>query len=346
MKFYIVKESYHHPLDIVGSNNSRRKKSVKHHHCRCSKKKQLKRTSKCSEMRNDLWWKGADLKEPPQKKKQRRRSSNNKVNLLQKPIIKPEALIIEIDETQQAPIEKKQKKADDKKKINKNICCCFIQRWQEDNNNRLLSSDTKRRTGCFCFCGKREWVILIFLCVILSIVLAFVFWPRIPLIRVEGAELILPTKVTQTQHNMVSGGSNSNVAFESTWLLNITVDNRCNYVTTRFNRIQIITKDAMTGLLVGKGLEGDNIYLDGHTISTIQLPISVNYQAPDGLDTTFSNLIRACTNNSTTGEAAGQHHSLSIQFWFTLYLFGLDWFGYKPSVIATPATGGFFCPSS
>ncbi|GAA5801555.1 hypothetical protein HPULCUR_007003 [Helicostylum pulchrum] len=205
--------------------------------------------------------------------------------------------------------------------------CCFIGSKQQGGK-------------CFWFCGRREWVIITFLSVILSFVLAFILWPRTPLIRIEGAKLTVPNKVTQTQHG-TERMMMSNVAFESVWVLNITMDNRRNYLSTRFNRIQIIAKDALTGLLIGKGQQDDNnIYLPGHTISTIQLPISVNYQARDRSDTTFSNLLRACTNTTEV-----QHHSLSIQFWFTLYIFGLDWLGYKPSVIATPATGGFFCPS-
>ncbi|KAL0140933.1 hypothetical protein V8B55DRAFT_1385726 [Mucor lusitanicus] len=226
--------------------------------------------------------------------------------------------------------------------------CCFIQ-WSAaastSKQDPILpikhrhAKDADRRCCCW---GRRAWVILAFLMVIMVSVLVFVFWPRIPLIRIEGAINTIPTKVTQTQQ----GGRTSNVAFESTWLLNITMDNRRNFFTTRFNRIQIIAKDAMTGLLIGKGLNnnveaGIVVYLPGKEISTIQLPISVNYQARDSTDATFSNLMRACHANTTsTG-----HHSLSIHFWFTLYLFGLDWLGYRPTLIATPATGGFFCPS-
>jgi hypothetical protein len=179
-------------------------------------------------------------------------------------------------------------------------------------------------------------------------VLIFFFWPRLPLIRIEGSVNTVPTKVTQTQ----GGGKITNVAFETTWLLNVTMDNRRNYFTTRFNRIQIIVKDALTGLLIGKGVHS-MVYLPGYTISTIQLPIAVNYQARDNADTTFSNLIRACIYHNTTSNdtmlssntTKFNHHSLSIQFGFTLYIFGLDWVGYKPTVIATPAAGGFFCPS-
>ncbi|CAO3655244.1 unnamed protein product [Mucor fragilis] len=222
--------------------------------------------------------------------------------------------------------------------------CCFIQ-WvgssKQDPILPIKQRDPDRHSCCW---GRRAWVMLAFLAVLMSAVLVFFFWPRIPLIRIEGAINTIPTKVTQTQQ----GGRTSNVAFESTWLLNITMDNRRNFFTTRFNRIQIIAKDAMTGLLIGKGLNnnveaGIVVYLPGKEISTIQLPISVNYQARDSTDATFSNLMRACHHTNTT--TASGHHSLSIHFWFTLYLFGLDWLGYRPTLIATPATGGFSCPS-
>ncbi|KAI8640103.1 hypothetical protein BD408DRAFT_420307, partial [Parasitella parasitica] len=222
--------------------------------------------------------------------------------------------------------------------------CCFIQHGETSKRQAALYTARKSKKKTYqCYCGRRAWVVTTFLTVITIAVLFFFIWPRIPLIRIEGAINTIPTKVTQTQQ----GGRISNVAFESTWLLNITMDNRRNYLTTRFNRIQIIVKDTMTGLLIGKGLNNNAddstaVYLPGKAISTIQLPISVNYQARDTTDTTFSNLIRACNTNSTI--EAG-HHSLPIHFWFTLYLFGLDWLGYKPTIIATPATGGFFCPS-
>jgi hypothetical protein len=246
--------------------------------------------------------------------------------------------------------------------------CCFIRCGGETLPRQDHHKKSNNDLACCC-CGRRTWVISIFLVVIMVAVMMFLFYPRVPLIRIEGAVNSVPTKVSQTQQ----GGRTSNVAFESTWLLNVTMDNRRNYITTRLNRVQIIAKDAMTGLLIGKGLNnneeiGDNtiIYLPGQAISTIQLPVSLNYQARDSADATFSNLLRACAvsvnnqnstimdneinNNSNRMPVSmvepPNHHALSIHFWFTLYIFGLDWTGYKPNVIATPATGGFFCPSS
>jgi hypothetical protein len=215
--------------------------------------------------------------------------------------------------------------------------CCFIQATHEEDGVPLPPLDGS--TGCL---GRRMCVMMTFCILVLLIVLGFVLWPRTPLIRIEGASETVPAQVTQTKQGEKMG----NVSFQSQWLLNITVDNRCNYLTTRLNRIKIIAKDNLTGLMIGKGTDNSQesptpIYLPGHIISTIQLPVSVNYQARDSSDTTFSNLNRACISKSN-----GTRESLSLHFWFTLYIFGLDWTNYRPTIIASPANGGFLCPQT
>lgn len=314
------------------------------------------------------------------KKKKKRRTSHHltrKHNRAHIHSISSKLAVVEEDlEVKYEPLEKPKKMKSTGIWIGR---CCFIRCGgvpDETLPSPILKDRRKKSQDhpCCC-CGRRTWVISIFLCVVMVAVMVFLFYPRVPLIRIEGAINTVPTKATQTQQ----GGRTSNVAFESTWLLNVTMDNRRNYITTRLNRVQIIAKDAMTGLLIGKGLNNDGengsgtgggtvIYLPGRTISTIQLPISVNYQARDHADTTFSNLLRACavsngsisdqnitmidsSNTNSNGMPVSMiestsRHALLIHFWFTLYIFGLDWIGYKPTVIATPATGGFFCPSS
>ena len=234
------------------------------------------------------------------------------------------ATIIDITEEKKPPKPSKQK-------TDWMAWCCFIRRRKEKD---LVLPGAKDQRACFCYCGRREWVMMTFVLVVVGCILGFVLWPRTPLIRIEGAMRTGPTKVTQTGSERMM----SNVAFESVWILNITMDNRRNYLPTRFNRIQIYAKDAVTGLLIGKGTDSEfgQETIPGRTISTIQLPISINYQARDKFEPTFSNLLKACTET--------QHHSLPIHFWFTLYIYGLDWLGYKPSLIATPANGGFICP--
>ncbi|KAI8879838.1 hypothetical protein K501DRAFT_276130 [Backusella circina FSU 941] len=208
------------------------------------------------------------------------------------------------------------------------IGCCFITCRQRPITKKPKAvSDKKRR------CGRRGWVICIFLFLILIALIIYFIWPRTPLMRIEGAKLVSPPKITTTQQ----GHMMSNVAFESEWLVNVTVDNRQNHVPTRLTRVQVLAKDALTGLVMGKG--EDPFVVPPNIISTIQLPIHVDYQARDSTDTTFVDLTKSCTQNAT-------REALPLHFWITLHFWGLDWLGYKPTVIATPATGGFACPLS
>lgn len=202
--------------------------------------------------------------------------------------------------------------------------------------------------------GRRGWVFCTFISLVIIVLTTSFLWPRTPLMRIEGASLTVPAKITEARQGVMVG----NVAFESEWLVNITVDNRQNYVPTRLVQVQVLAKDALTGLVIGKGLHNDDpnpdhIVLPANTISTIQIPIRVDYQARDSTDTTFVDLTKSCSpqnalNSSPNNgvSATSQREALPLHFWITLHFFGLDWLNYKPTVIATPATGGFACPQS
>lgn len=267
------------------------------------------------------------------------------------------------------------------------IGCCYLSCGGQ--RRRKTSSSSKppppRR------CGRRWRVFGLFLATLLIIVLSSIFWPRTPLIRIEGASLLSPAKITTTNQGAMVG----NVQFESQWMVNFTVDNRQNWVLpTRLVQWHVIVKDVLTGNVIGKGLQNDHpesMVLDPRAISTVQLGISLDYQARDVSDTTFASLKKACVpspslarrgevkgSNNTTEVSAGatnqtvalnnnstalhpvtpppppppslvpqsakEHESLSLLFWITLHIWGLDFFGYRPTVLVTSATGGFVCP--
>lgn len=236
------------------------------------------------------------------------------------------------------------------------ICCCFFsfgpQSTQQQRAILQAQEERRKENGGRC-CGRRSWVFGTFIGFILLVVAAYVLWPRTPLMRIEGASLLSPAKITETSQGVMVG----NVAFEGQWLVNVTVDNRQNHVPTKLNKIQVVAKDALTGLVIGKGNDdGTASVLAPDTISTLQLPIHLDYQARDANDATFSSLQKACTpqppqetydaqTNQTVIEQP-QRESLQLHFWITLGIWGLDAFGYQPTVIATPATGGFACPLS
>lgn len=240
------------------------------------------------------------------------------------------------------------------------VGCCFvscgqrpsrqtIEQRQKQRREKEIDEDIRPKNRGF---GRRGWVFCTFLSLLVFILITYFLWPRTPLMRIEGASLTLPAKITETRQGVMVG----NVAFESEWMVNITVDNRQNHIPTRLVQVQVLAKDALTGLVIGKGLRNDDpnpehIILAPNTISTIQIPIHVDYQARDSTDTTFVDLSKACSPQqlipfnspdlqTTTREA------LPLHFWITLHFFGLDWLGYKPTVIAAPATGGFACPQS
>lgn len=253
------------------------------------------------------------------------------------------------------------------------VGCCFISCGQRPSRRTIEQRQKQKREKEIEHqqqqqeslpknrgCGRRGWVFFTFLSLIVAVLIAYFLWPRTPLMRIEGASLTSPAKITETRQGVMVG----NVAFESEWLVNITVDNRQNHVPTRLVQIQTLAKDALTGLIIGKGLHNDDpnpehIVLAPNAISTIQLPIRVDYQARDITDTTFVDLSKACSpqhmipfntpdNNamSSSSSNTNQREALPLHFWITLHFFGLDWLGYKPTVIATPATGGFACPQS
>lgn len=240
------------------------------------------------------------------------------------------------------------------------VGCCFIscgtrqvkQKKKPDLEHQVHEQENKPRKFGF---SRRGWVFCTFLSLIVFVLIAYFLWPRTPLMRIEGASLTSPAKITETKQGVMVG----NVAFESEWLVNITVDNRQNHVPTRLVQVQVIAKDALTGLIIGKGVHNDDpnpehIILAPNTISIIQIPIRVDYQARDSTDTTFVDLSKACAPHRYMSYNSPESYSnngnlreaLPLHFWITLHFFGLDWLGYKPTVIATPATGGFACPQS
>ncbi|KAI9283329.1 hypothetical protein BY458DRAFT_486162 [Sporodiniella umbellata] len=225
--------------------------------------------------------------------------------------------------------------------------CCFVSCGQRSDLETLKQEKTlknKKRGGC----GRKMWVVSVFLILITGAIVFGYIWPRTPLMRIDSAALTTPPKISETKQSALVG----NVAFESDWLVNITVDNRQNHVPTRLSLIQVVAKNALTGLMLGKGSRDESsslgaVVIPPNEISTIQIPIHVDYQARDSTDTTFIDLLKACSPGhhlSSNDYTIGQNKALPLHFWITLHFFGLDWIKYNPTVIATPATGGFVCP--
>ncbi|KAI8339099.1 hypothetical protein BC941DRAFT_451393 [Chlamydoabsidia padenii] len=183
--------------------------------------------------------------------------------------------------------------------------------------------DYCHQPGCLVLC--------LFCLLVFGGMFLFLIWPRVPLLRIEAASVISPVEIVQSQQGWME-----NVLFTTRWLVNVTVDNRQNYLPTRLNKVQVIVKDAVTNALVGKGINEDPVVLMDD-ISTVSLLITVNYQARDMSDPTLADLVRACHRPTLSS-------ALPLHFWITLSMFGFDWLGFTPTVIATPASSSFSCP--
>lgn len=192
--------------------------------------------------------------------------------------------------------------------------------------------------------GQRRYrhaacAIALFTLILVVAVGVFVSWPRTPLVRINGpAMLTMPPKISKTEYVNAAG----NVAFETGWLVRATIDSNDNYIPLPFAP-DIVVKDALTGVVVGHldTKQYQVVTIPPQTLTDVTLPIHVDYEARDASDTTFSNLKRGCM-----AAPDERRESLQLQFWITLHYPALDTLGYKPSLVALPATGGFACPQA
>lgn len=191
-------------------------------------------------------------------------------------------------------------------------------------NTAIDVPSTFRRTA---HVSRRQMcVFLVFLVFLLLGIGIFLSWPRTPLVRIDGASLTRPTQITNEQRNF---------AFESGWQVQATFDSRRNYVPLRIKTDALI-KDALTGSVIGRQHQQEWVTVPPGTLSTVQIPVDIDYEARVPTDTTWNTLVDACTTDK---------NALQLQFWITLHIAFLDWLGYRPKIIALPSTGGLACPT-
>lgn len=188
----------------------------------------------------------------------------------------------------------------------------------------------KRRLGCLC-CSRSCIVIACFgLLVCVSVVLAFI-WPRLPLMQIEGSS------VWQSPYVSFNPSATN---YEASWTLDVSTDNRNNYVPITAVIVDTFVRHSLTGTVLGRG-QVQNVVFHPTSRYNMPLPIDIGYQSkPD--DPLMKQLISACgpgTKGNTT-------QSLELDFGITIHIWGLSYFGYKPTVTLTPPAGGFVCPFS
>ncbi|KAI8582572.1 hypothetical protein K450DRAFT_278250 [Umbelopsis ramanniana AG] len=188
----------------------------------------------------------------------------------------------------------------------------------------------KRRWMCSS-CTRSSIVIVLFgLIVCISITLAFI-WPRLPLLQIQGASLVVGPTVTYNP---------SATTYMASWDLDIATDNRNNYVPVTAVVIDTFVRHSLTGTIFGRGQQS-NVVLRPVSQYKMTLPIDINYQAkPD--DAVMNQILASCG----PGPKSNTTQPLEVDFGITIHIWGLSYFGYTPTITLTPPAGGFMCPFS
>lgn len=169
----------------------------------------------------------------------------------------------------------------------------------------------RNRSRCCCFrknSTSRMIVFLIFFIFVLGAITAFFCWPRTPRISMGGGASSVnnePPDWWAGERLPLSAQDNtvipSRPSLRGTWQMNVTLDNRDNWIPTHIRSLEFVLMDSLT-LSKFAWASASTMVLQPNTISPISLTFNVNYQAPDNTDPTFQNLYNACGPLKTTNE--------------------------------------------
>lgn len=199
---------------------------------------------------------------------------------------------------------------------------------EKGNSGAQLPATQRKRC---CGCNRASTVIACFgILVCVSVALAFI-WPRLPLMQLEGSSLTGGPAVTYNP---------TVTKYEASWTLDVATDNRNNYVPIRVVAMDTFVRHSLTGTVIGRGQQ-QNVVLRPTTQYKLPLPIDISYQAkPD--DPLMHHILSACGPGPKTNTT----QPLQVDFGITIHIWGLSYFGYRPTVTLGPPAGGFKCPTS
>lgn len=154
---------------------------------------------------------------------------------------------------------------------------------------------------------SRMVVFCIFFLFVVGAITSFLCWPRTPRIYMGGGGVTSvngePPDWWAGERVPLSGQDNrvipSRPSLRGTWQMNVTLDNRDNWIPTHLRSLDFVLLDSLT-LSKFAWASVSSMVLQPGTISPISLTFNVNYQAPDNTDPTFQNLYNACGPLKTT----------------------------------------------
>ncbi|KAI8355671.1 hypothetical protein BD560DRAFT_492166 [Blakeslea trispora] len=191
----------------------------------------------------------------------------------------------------------------------------------------IKTTSKPRRKGCK---GHTRLCVMITFCLfVLGAIAAFICMPRTPLVSMSGIAESLSGPPEWT----------SPPSMRATWQINVTLDNRNNWVPTHLTKLDFDMIDSLTLVKFAWATTAPIVLAPG-SITPISLVIHVSYQAADVTNPTFQNLYNACGPLSETKK---EKPSLNVLLKVYFHIFGILW---TPLVTATPYIGGVLCPSN
>ncbi|KAI7862022.1 hypothetical protein BDF14DRAFT_186456 [Spinellus fusiger] len=191
--------------------------------------------------------------------------------------------------------------------------------------------EIKRKKRRCCGLSRRTAVYTVFaLCVVTAVVCYFV-WPRIPVLR------LLDSGLNGSANSFIT--TNATYELDADWLVNMTVDNTANWVPTRVNDFAVKIIDMNSGQSFGKGNSGFLVVPPkGHI--TVSIPMSIYYKAWSPTDITWQDLYTAC-GPQKQNPMPEEQISLNVRFEVTYYIAGMI----GTQVASVVPSNGFACPT-
>ncbi|KAI8339636.1 hypothetical protein BC941DRAFT_468904 [Chlamydoabsidia padenii] len=206
-------------------------------------------------------------------------------------------------------------------------------------DDHVLLDDLEKKTTTRTRQPKRKCAIakglvyLFFLMIILGGIATFFCWPRTPMVVMDShAE-------RQGAATTWATTPEKRPWMEATWLMNITLDNRDNFIPTRLTRMEMTIVDSLTqnpfatAVLEDLAVAPKMLVVLSHTV------FHVHYSARSDSDTTWQDLYRACGPQLKQG---AERPSLNVNMKIVFHFLGIIW---TSTVNASPPSGGFVCPS-
>ncbi|KAL9548847.1 hypothetical protein MBANPS3_005485 [Mucor bainieri] len=203
----------------------------------------------------------------------------------------------------------------------------------------------RRRPYCCCCRSRahsRLCVFFFFFICVLGAIATFFCWPRTPRVSMGGGADSLsgaPDWWAGERQPLPAPDTPipSRPSLRATWQINVTLDNRDNWIPTHITKLDFVIVDSLTLAKFAWASTSSALELAPGTISPVSLTFNVNYQAADRTDPTFQNLYNACGPLSDSKQRPALNVLLRVSF----HIFGIVW---TPLVTATPYTGGILCP--